>query len=59
MIGIYTIIAAILVAAGIAFGIIIIVSLGIHREKAAERLTPGRPGRLANGARVVNGLYVR
>jgi hypothetical protein len=59
MIGMYAIIAAGLVAAGMAAGIVVIVSVGVHREKkAGRRLMVSSPGPLATGARAVTSLGV-
>jgi hypothetical protein len=59
MIGMYAIIAVGLVAAGMALGIVVIISVGIHRdEKAGRRLTASSPGPLASGARAVTSLTV-
>ncbi len=53
MIGMYAIVAFALTAGGAAAGIILVVSLGIHREKKRH------PGWAATGARAASGLYVR
>ena len=53
MIGMYAIVAFALVAGGAAAGIVVVVSLGIHRERK------GHPGWAAAGARAASGLYVR
>lgn len=58
MIG-YAIIAFVLMAAGAAFGAVLLVSLGIRREEKAHSLTIGSPGWLASGARLANGVYAR
>jgi hypothetical protein len=45
--------------AGIAVGIILLVSTGSRREERDFTLTSRAPDQLSNGARVVTGLYVR
>ena len=57
MIGIYLSVAAALVIAGAVAGVLIVVSLGIHREERRLSLTRSVPDRAARGARQVNGLY--
>lgn len=65
MAGTIIVIAAAVFAAGIAVGVIVIISLGIRREErdfaATGRvsLTRPAPGRASHGARSVVGLYVR
>jgi len=64
MAGILIVLAAIF-AAGIAVGVILIISIGIRREERDFSMT-GRvsvtrpaPGRVSHGARSIVGLYVR
>lgn len=60
MIGILTILAAVMVAAGAVLGVVLTVSLAVHRERrAGRRLTADSPDRLASGARTVTALGVR
>jgi hypothetical protein len=65
MIGMYAILAVALIAAGAAFGIVALVTLGIRNEERASRhdkaasLLAGSPGRAASGARFANGVYTR
>ena len=51
--------AAALVIAGVAIGVIGVVSLGVYREERAWSLTSDITDRLARGARRVNGVYTR
>jgi hypothetical protein len=46
-------------AAGIAFGIVLLVSAGSRREERDLTLTSLAPDQISKGARVVTGLYVR
>jgi hypothetical protein len=59
MIEIYLFAGVTLVAAGIALGVIAIVSLGIHREERAFSLTTASHGRVTGGARVACGVFTR
>jgi hypothetical protein len=60
MIGMYVIVASVLVAAGMALGIVVIVSVGVRREKKAGRsLAVSGPEPLANGVRAITALHVR
>lgn len=59
MIGLYLSVAAVLVIAGAAAGVLAVVSLGIHREERRHSLTRASTGRAVRGARQVNGLYTR
>jgi hypothetical protein len=67
MIETYAIIAVALLAAGVALGIVAIVSLGVRREQRRIRraartgsLTDaGSPGQAAIAARAFHGLYTR
>jgi hypothetical protein len=65
MIGMYAIVAIVLIAAGAALGIMALVTLGIRREENASRreeavsLLTGSPGPAAVGARSANGVYTR
>ena len=45
--------------AGVAAGIVVIVSLGIHQEERDLTLTGRAPDRKSQGARSLTGLYVR
>ena len=65
MAGAIIVIAAAIFAAGVAVGVIVIVSLGIRREERDFSVT-GRvslirqaPGRTSHGARSIVGLHVR
>jgi hypothetical protein len=58
VIGIYLSAAAILIA-GVAFGVLAVVSLGIRREERGLSLTSDITDRAARGARRLNGLYTR
>jgi hypothetical protein len=59
MIGMYAIVAAVLIVAGMALGIVVIVSVGVRREKkAGRRLAVRGPEPLANGVRVITALHV-
>jgi hypothetical protein len=46
-------------AAGISFGIVLLVSAGSRREERNLTLTSWAPDQISKGARVVTGLYVR
>lgn len=46
-------------AAGIAVGIVLLVSTGSHREERDFTLTSRAPDQISKGARLVTGLYVR
>ena len=46
-------------AAGVAVGVILLVSWGIRREERNFSLTRQAPGRTSQGARQVTGLWVR
>jgi hypothetical protein len=60
MIGMYAIIAAVLIAAGIALGIVAVTSIAVRDEmKAGRRLAVGSPRRRASGVRRLTGLDVR
>jgi hypothetical protein len=60
MIVIYAVVAAGLIAVGIALGIVFITSMAVHDEENAGRwLAPAGPSRRASGARKVTGLGVR
>ena len=59
MIGLYTVAAVALVAMGITVGYIVVVSLGIHREKKYGSFTGESPDRLVSGARASCGVYTR
>lgn len=65
MTGAIIVIAAAVFAAGVAVGVIILVSLGIRREErdfsatGTVSLTRQAPGRSSHGARSIVGLYVR
>jgi hypothetical protein len=59
MIGMYAVIAVVLIGAGMALGILVIVSVGTHREKkAGRRLRAIGPGPVATAARTVTSLGV-
>jgi hypothetical protein len=59
MIGMFAVIAVAMIAAGAALGIVVIVSVGIHREeKAGRRIRVDSPGPMASGARAVTSLGV-
>jgi hypothetical protein len=53
------VLAAVLIAAGIAAGGLLTVVVGIHREERAGSLTGRSPGLTASGARAINGVCVR
>ena len=57
MIEIYLVVAAVLVIAGAAVGVLAVVSLGIRREERQFSLTRAITDQAARGARRVNGLY--
>jgi hypothetical protein len=57
MIGLYLVIAAILLAIGVMIGVLVIFAAGIHREEKAYSLGQARPGRFASGVRTVTGAY--
>jgi Flp pilus assembly protein protease CpaA len=59
MVEIYAVAAVVLIGAGVVAGILTVVVLGIRREEKAYSLTIGSPGRLASGARVINGAHAR
>jgi hypothetical protein len=59
MIGTYVSAAIALVAAGVAIGVVVVVSLGIRHEEKANSLTIGSPGRTASGARAIMRVYAR
>jgi len=60
MIEMYAIIAIALLAAGIAVGVVAVVSIGIHHEKRAHSLTDdSSPSQAASAARAFHGLYTR
>lgn len=65
MIEMYAIAAVALIAAGAAFGIVALVTLGIrHEEKLSRKegvisLRAGSPGRVASSARIANGVHTR
>jgi hypothetical protein len=60
MIGMYAIIAAGLIAAGVALGIVAVTSMAVRDEiKAGQRLAVGSPRRRASGVRRLTGLNVR
>lgn len=59
MIGVYALVAGVLLAAGAVIGFVAVVSLGIHREEAARSMTIPTSDRIARGARAANGVYVR
>jgi hypothetical protein len=58
-------IAAAIFVAGVAVGVIVLVSVGIRREErdflrtGRVSLTRQAPGRVSHGARSLNGVYVR
>ena len=58
MIGIYLSAAALLIA-GVALGVLAVVSLGIRREERDLSVTGDITNRAALGARRLNGLYTR
>lgn len=58
MIGICMSAAALLIA-GVALGVLAVVSLGIRREERDLSLTNDITDRAARGARRLNGLYTR
>jgi hypothetical protein len=58
VIGIYLSAAALLIA-GVALGVLAVVSLGIRREERGLSLTSDITDRAARGARRLNGLYTR
>ena len=59
MIEIYLVAAVALIAAGVAIGVVAVVSLGIRHEEKAFSLRTDIAHRVARGARVANGLHVR
>lgn len=58
-------IAVAIFVAGVAVGVIVLVSIGIQREErdflrtGRVSLTRRAPGRVSHGARSLNGVYVR
>lgn len=53
------VLAAVLVISGAVIGVLTVVSVGIHREERAFSLTSDIPGRVARGARRLNGVHTR
>jgi hypothetical protein len=53
------IIILVIFAAGVAVGIVILVSLGIRREERDFTLTRRAPDQVTRGTRLLTGLYVR
>ena len=51
--------AIVIFAAGIAAGVILLVSWGIRREERDLSLTRQAPDKTSRGARVITDLYVR
>ena len=59
MIEIYLLTAVALVIAGVAIGIVAIISLGIHREERNSSLKNHTTDRVLRGARRATGFYSR
>ncbi len=59
MTGTYLAAAAALVIAGVVFGVLIVISLGIHREERRGSLTKESDSRMARGVRRLNGASSR
>jgi hypothetical protein len=57
MIEIYLLTAAALVTFGVAIGVVVIISLGIHREERNGSLMNHTTDRVLRGARRATGLY--
>jgi hypothetical protein len=57
MIEIYLLTATALVALGVAIGVVVIISLGIHREERNGTLMNHTTDRVLRGARRATGLY--
>lgn len=52
-------IVLVIFAAGAAAGVILLVTVGIHREERDFSLTRRAPDQMTQGARLLTGLYVR
>ena len=59
MIGMYAIIAVVLIAGGVALGIVIVVAVGIRQEEKAGTLTVDSPSRVATGGRALMAVTSR
>jgi hypothetical protein len=55
----YAVIAGTLVLAGMILGLLVVIAVGIHREKKAALLTSPPRDRLVGGVRVITGLGSR
>jgi len=59
MIEAYALAAVILLVVGAVIGLLVVVSLGIHREETALTVTRPTKDRLAGGVRAINGMTAR
>jgi hypothetical protein len=60
MIAVFAVLAAVMITAGAVLGILVMVSVGVRREKkAGRRLGTASPSPLASGVRAVTALSVR